>query len=551
MKRALLLVYVLALVASACGGEEDAEGRTGESPVDAGGSGYARPVCQVTLCDELPLMAGLPPSGRPARVLRRVTPDECRTRVVESFREGRPAAWLLAVLAAPAADRPVEVPDAWRPALAAAELSLEAADWLAARLDRTVPDWWTISAPISPGDLAADSSVTEIPAPYDTRESALETSGCGEMKLSMVLESVTVHERDDNFADDRVYCMVRARDARFEESVSTEISDYLGPEETYYFQDGVFYGRQAARDPGEQLHVLYDCWEHDSDADYDKFREVVEAAKRLGKALESTAPDVAGYLMTAAEVATLAIQIASALDGDDHLYHDEETLTRQGLWESMNQAPRRIVARDTHFGMNWAWELAVSARGCATGEPDTEPTPEACGPGNCDGCCVGNRCDTGTSTQSCGTGGVACHSCDAMEACGAGRCAFDAGVGLDVIVYSGTVSPTDEYGSCWDDIFGACDDPPDVYVEVSAGGQSGSTSISESWSPQWNQTILTSVPARDLMAAPSIAIWDDDLSNDDLICEGTLAFEEALLREGAARVDCGSIASVVLHFEAR
>lgn len=79
----------------------------------------------------------------------------------------------------------------------------------------------------------------------------------------------------------------------------------------------------------------------------------------------------------------------------------------------------------------------------------------------------------------------------------------------------------------------------------------GTTRLSESWSPQWNQTVLTSVPARDLMAATAIEIWDDDVAEDDIICHGTLAFEQGMLQDGQALVECGSTASVVLRFQAR
>ena len=99
-------------------------------------------------------------------------------------------------------------------------------------------------------------------------------------------------------------------------------------------------------------------------------------------------------------------------------------------------------------------------------------------------------------------------------------------------------------------MLGACD-APDVYVKVTVGGQSGSTNISESFSPQWNQTVLTSVAARDLMTATAIEIWDDDLTSDDLICEGTVAFDQQELRAGEARVECGNTRNILLRFVAR
>ncbi len=73
-------------------------------------------------------------------------------------------------------------------------------------LDRDFAGWRDLA------DVPWTASVAEVgDVPFESVWQGLETSGCGEMRLQMALGGVTVHERDDNFSGDRVYCIVRAR----------------------------------------------------------------------------------------------------------------------------------------------------------------------------------------------------------------------------------------------------------------------------------------------------------------------------------------------------
>ncbi len=67
------------------------------------------------------------------------------------------------------------------------------------------------------------------------------------------------------------------------------------------------------------------------------------------------------------------------------------------------------------------WALALVACGSTT-EPS--PTPAACGPASCGGCCTASgRCERGAEVSACGVGGQSCVDCGSQGSCGQdGRC---------------------------------------------------------------------------------------------------------------------------------
>lgn len=54
---------------------------------------------------------------------------------------------------------------------------------------------------------------------------------------------------------------------------------------------------------------------------------------------------------------------------------------------------------------------------------DSEAEP-ACHPGNCGGCCNGDRCENGGERDACGRGGLGCNTCPEESLCVEGQCAL-------------------------------------------------------------------------------------------------------------------------------
>jgi hypothetical protein len=429
--------------------------------------------------------------------------------------------------------------DALDAALRAHPVSTEGRRRLVDVLDREFADWRELSHVPLPGDREPASAPR-----FESAWQGLETSGCGEMRLQMALSSVTVQERDDNFSDDRVYCVVRATDATGDmEIVRTDVSPALGPGQSHDFDDGVFFGRGGARDPGETLDVEYDCWEMDDASEYERFEEILDQVMDIADDL-----GVRGALVEYEMVARALILLGRLFDGDDYLFHTAERFTRQDLWVlAATQPERSFTARGTHLGSDWAWSFKVLAEACAVGE---NAAPGSFGgggdggsgsggpaPATCDGCWVGGTCKGGTANDACGTGGADCTSCSGLDSCRSGRCVFDSSRTVDVVAVSAEVPGSDPNGDYWD--VGA-DSAPEVIMRISSGGRSGSTNLVEGYDVSWDTIVLRDVRVADLMDSIEVELTDDDLQFDDFIdgCSG--AMTRANISAGEVTLGCGS-----------
>ena len=513
-------------------------------------------ICEAPLCSQGRFALSATGHRRTAD-FRLESAEESLTQVRQAFASGDPGAMLLHALAATA--RPgVDVDPHYASWVEHAGVSFEGASWLASRLDEVVPGWETARPQVSP-----EPSPAVRLGPVSTAEYSLETSGCGEMALTMRLDSLTVVERVDNFTNDEVYCVVQARDDEQIELIATEVSRPLRAGDRVAYPNAVFYGTDGPRDPGAGVDIKYDCWEQDSPAEYEQFRDVIRAIATLGKLAPGP---IATAVVAIAKAADLAVRIAAILDGDDHVFTKDESLNRRALWNVILERERDLVAAGTHLGSDYAWRLAVVADGCALGEsaagggqddggddpPRDDDEPTARCEDSCAGCCVNGRCDDGNNEQACGRGGDACRSCQGLDSCRGGRCVFDDRTRFNVVALRAEVDPYKTNGDCWDDIIGRCDDPPDVRVTLASGGQRQSTGVEKDWNPQWNDTVLEGVEARHLMDQIVVVLEDDDWpSADDLIGRCTPSIRQSHLLGGRTSFRCGQATSMVLEFRQR
>lgn len=145
-----------------------------------------------------------------------------------------------------------------------------------------------------------------------------------------------------------------------------------------------------------------------------------------------------------------------------------------------------------------------------------------CGPNSCNGCCSGDSCVSGTQDSACGNHGAMCVACGMGQVCGSGgTCTLDLNTKWDVQALDGTVAKTNASGGAWDPFGGA----PDPYVSITAGGVSTqmftgqSSTQSNTYTPAWNMTVLSNVPAAVLKDHFEIHFMDaDPIGADDEIC---------------------------------
>jgi hypothetical protein len=530
MNRGLVAAFWV-LAGQGCGvgqsSSSDADG------VGAGSGSYVEHpiICDAPMCDADEGLYALSVTRPPVPMVR-IDTDTIRADLAGRIAERSAEMVLIAHLAegTPTGDAALDA------ALDAHPLSNEGRRTLAALLDREFDGWRDLARVPLVGDerANADAGAVGDQAPrFESAWQGLETSGCGEMRLEMSLGSVTVHERDDNISGDRVYCIVRATDARGDmELLRTDVSSTLHPGDSHPFGDGTFFGRGGPRDPGATLDVEYDCWEMDDASEYERFEEILDSVVKFANALGARAAIIKYEL-----VARALILLGKLFDGDDYLFHTEEHFTRQDLWMLAAAEPQRsFTARGTHRGSAWSWTFSVLANACAVGEnaaPGAYESGDGDGSGDgggsatpapvpCDGCWVGGTCKGGTTNDACGANGVDCTSCDGLEACRSGRCVFDSNRKIDVVAVSARVPETDRNGYEWDVFSG--DELPDVALTLTVGGRSGSTNPVSSENPRWNTVVLNDVRVADLMDSVEVDLEDIDDGFDEFIdgCSGAV-----------------------------
>lgn len=135
------------------------------------------------------------------------------------------------------------------------------------------------------------------------------------------------------------------------------------------------------------------------------------------------------------------------------------------------------------------------------------------------GCCTWWGCQPGNLPTACGSGGQACVDCGYGNTCGSAKtCVLDVNSTWDFVVASASLPGSKKSGSAWD-VFGGAPDP--YLVGYSSTGQAshrGETSKKDdTHSPVWNETVLKSISASELLGNLSFEIWDDDGVGDDYV----------------------------------
>ena len=139
---------------------------------------------------------------------------------------------------------------------------------------------------------------------------------------------------------------------------------------------------------------------------------------------------------------------------------------------------------------------------------------------------------------------VGCGTSDprTWENCDLTHCSTDPSATWDVIADGAEVSG--DY-----DVVG----PPDPYLCLTVASHAWcSSSISDSSSPRWNDTILRSATVDELTTGPlDVNLWDQDtggLDTNDFICGTSISITTDDLRAGGIRFNCGSGTSAEFRF---
>ncbi|NUP08533.1 MAG: hypothetical protein HOW73_20990 [Polyangiaceae bacterium] len=189
------------------------------------------------------------------------------------------------------------------------------------------------------------------------------TMECGAPLLRVRVAKIDVHEEDDDFANDIVYCALTSEAATASEIRITPQTPNLdeGDSYTYPIEAGVFWGQQAPESPGGNLLLTYDCFETDSSEGYQSLIEGIgNAAEEIG----GVAGEYGWVFVVVGAVAPI-ISDAMGLDGDDHLFNAQQIIGLDAQLDMTNGRYWSVRRSGTHINSDWDWELRVEAWGCA------------------------------------------------------------------------------------------------------------------------------------------------------------------------------------------
>jgi hypothetical protein len=190
------------------------------------------------------------------------------------------------------------------------------------------------------------------------------TMECGAPLLRVAASHVQVHEEDDDFANDIVYCAIQAEAATAAEIRVTPQTPNLDEGDGFDFalESGVFWGQQEPVTPGGNILITYDCFEADSSTGYQDLVDAIgHAAGQIGNSVEGDN----GWIFDGAAAIAPIVSTGLALDNDDHLFNAQQTIELDRQLELTNGAFWTVRREGTHSLSDWDWELTIKAWGCA------------------------------------------------------------------------------------------------------------------------------------------------------------------------------------------
>lgn len=200
---------------------------------------------------------------------------------------------------------------------------------------------------------------TPVHTPSDAQAS------CGALMLRVAMTKITVHEEDDDFLNDIVYCALQAAGPSGSEVKVSPKTPNLdeGDSHTFPVAETTFWGQRGPTAAEGDLTITYDCIESDTANGH---QELIDAiAEAAAQYVDTEALGEDGWVSETAGTVAQLVSFALALDSDDPIFNASHTIAADRQLELTNGAVWTVRREGTHLGSDWDWELFVSAWGCA------------------------------------------------------------------------------------------------------------------------------------------------------------------------------------------
>jgi hypothetical protein len=187
---------------------------------------------------------------------------------------------------------------------------------------------------------------------------------CDDPRMRIRVAMLTVHEEDDDFANDEVYCAISSEATDAAEIKITPITPALdeGDNYPYNLDSGVVWGQADLVAPKGNLLLSYNCIESDTANGYSDLLGAVGDAANAAGGIDI--PGVDGWVFPAVGIVANLLAGSLSLDGDDMLFNVTQVVPETEMLNLTSGAWWSVRRNGTHINSDWDWELRMEIWGC-------------------------------------------------------------------------------------------------------------------------------------------------------------------------------------------
>ncbi|MEM6992212.1 MAG: hypothetical protein AAF721_17000 [Myxococcota bacterium] len=186
---------------------------------------------------------------------------------------------------------------------------------------------------------------------------------CEDPRVRIRVARLDVHEEDDDFLNDEIYCAITTEAAEHAEIKVTPITSALdeGDSVDYSLDGGLIWGQGGLQAPMGNILITYNCIESDTANGYP---DLLSALGDAAGDVDGEAIGVDGWVFPAVGVVTNLLAGALTLDGDDLLFNASQIIPSDQLLPLIYGAFWSVRRDGTNLNSDWDWELRMEMWGC-------------------------------------------------------------------------------------------------------------------------------------------------------------------------------------------
>lgn len=187
---------------------------------------------------------------------------------------------------------------------------------------------------------------------------------CDNPRMRIRVARLTVHEEDDDFLNDEVYCAITTEAAAHAELKVTPLTPALdeGDDYEYSLDAGLIWGQGELTAPMGNILINYNCIE--SEGSGEGYAALLGAIGDAVGDFDGKSVGADGWVFPAAGTVTNLLAGALTLDGDDLLFNGTQTIPADQMLPLTYGAWWSVRREGTNLNSDWDWELRMEIWGC-------------------------------------------------------------------------------------------------------------------------------------------------------------------------------------------